>query len=399
MNARARALLVSAVLIPTLSASLPIPLIGNNEAFAQAQDAITTEARKRFLEGVSLFDQKKYEEARTAFLQAYALKNHPDVLLNLAQSEVLSGHPLDAANHYRDFLSDPATANHPKRAEAEQGLATARTKLGRVQFTVDAPDAELLLDGKKVGSSPMAEAVDVLPGPHVAEARKAGKTNSQGVTATEGKIVIANLTLDAPAAGAAAPVPVTPPPAAPDNNQPAPAPAPTTSESISLSTSNTKREPFVQWATHSPIAYTGAGLTVLGLGLGVGFLIAGNSALSDTDDVAAKIRNQAASDQLLIQQGRSGNPCATPVAVGQVSYEKACSNLAQVKSDNQKTHDTDVIISTVGFVLAGAGVATIVGGYFLKAKKVEAAQSEQPRFTVTPVFGGGVGGLSAIGTF
>ena len=54
-------------------------------------------ARRRFQEGVKFFDQKKFEEARAAFLQAYALKHHPAVLLNLAQSEIRSGHPLEAA--------------------------------------------------------------------------------------------------------------------------------------------------------------------------------------------------------------------------------------------------------------------------------------------------------------
>ena len=62
-------------------------------AKAQEKDAVTEMARRRFQEGVKFFDQKKFEEARAAFLQAYALKHHPAVLLNLAQSEIRSGHP------------------------------------------------------------------------------------------------------------------------------------------------------------------------------------------------------------------------------------------------------------------------------------------------------------------
>ena len=68
-----------------------------NPASAQGGDAMTEMARQRFQEGVKFYDQKKYEESRAAFLQAYALKHHPAVLLNLAQAELRSNHPVDAA--------------------------------------------------------------------------------------------------------------------------------------------------------------------------------------------------------------------------------------------------------------------------------------------------------------
>ena len=72
-------------------------LMGSSTARAEEKDAVTEMARRRFQEGVKFFDQKRYEEARGAFLQAYALKRHPALLLNLAQSEIRSGHPAEAA--------------------------------------------------------------------------------------------------------------------------------------------------------------------------------------------------------------------------------------------------------------------------------------------------------------
>ena len=51
---------------------------------ALAQDDVTLSmARERFKEGVGYFDKKDFAKARVAFLQAYALKKHPAVLLNL----------------------------------------------------------------------------------------------------------------------------------------------------------------------------------------------------------------------------------------------------------------------------------------------------------------------------
>src|SRR4051812_3966873 len=72
---------------------------------ARAQDDATVEmARQRFREGVQFYDQRQYEKARLAFLQAYALKPHPSVLLNLAQSELRAGKPDDAASHFSEYL-------------------------------------------------------------------------------------------------------------------------------------------------------------------------------------------------------------------------------------------------------------------------------------------------------
>src|SRR3982751_2528207 len=90
-------------------------------AAAEDKDAVTEVARRRFQEGVKYFDQKKYEEARAAFLQAYALKRHPAVLLNLAQSEIRSGHPLEAARHFSAFLRESPNVSANERLDAEKG--------------------------------------------------------------------------------------------------------------------------------------------------------------------------------------------------------------------------------------------------------------------------------------
>ncbi|MEZ4376462.1 MAG: hypothetical protein R3B07_37000 [Polyangiaceae bacterium] len=89
-----------------LSLSAASPLLVSSSAQAQSADAMTEMARQRFQEGVQYYDAKDYEKARAAFLQAYALKKHPSVLLNLAQSELRSGHEADAAQHFETFLRE-----------------------------------------------------------------------------------------------------------------------------------------------------------------------------------------------------------------------------------------------------------------------------------------------------
>jgi hypothetical protein len=96
-------------------------------ARADADDTLTAEARVRFNEGVRLYDRRQYEAARAAFVQAYALKKHPDVLLNLAWSNLRAGHADEAQLEFEEYLRDNKGT---KRAEAERGLGEARSKTG-----------------------------------------------------------------------------------------------------------------------------------------------------------------------------------------------------------------------------------------------------------------------------
>src|SRR6476620_3838158 len=180
-----------AMLLAASSAALPC-----RYAAAQEKDAVTDMARRRFQEGVKFFDQKRYEEARAAFLQAYALKHHPAVLLNLAHSEIRSGHNLEAARHFSAYLRDPpASATAAEKVEAEKALASARSKLGRIQVSAPA-GAEILVDGESVGQAPLPEAVDASPGNHTLESKLGGRTTSTSVSVAVGRSASATLSLD-----------------------------------------------------------------------------------------------------------------------------------------------------------------------------------------------------------
>src|SRR5688572_20109418 len=76
---------------------------------ARADDAAVVEAKARFEEGLELADAGKNEPARLKFQQAYSVFKSPAVLYNLARSEQLTGHDLDALDHFRLFLKVGAT--------------------------------------------------------------------------------------------------------------------------------------------------------------------------------------------------------------------------------------------------------------------------------------------------
>ena len=93
--------LAAALILALAPATLPV------RAWAQpAEDATTSMARARFKEGVEFYDKGEFEQARASFLQAYALKKHPAVLLNLAWSCLKSGHAMEAEKYFKQFLSE-----------------------------------------------------------------------------------------------------------------------------------------------------------------------------------------------------------------------------------------------------------------------------------------------------
>jgi hypothetical protein len=207
--------LLAAALLLSLTPTVVLP---PRAAFAQASDdAATKMARQRFLEGVAYYDKHDYELARAAFLQAYALRKHPAVLLNLAQSSLKSGHALEAAKYFQQFLREFSAATAGQRSDAEAGLADARTHIGRIDVTSAPGGAEILIDGESIGVAPFDHPIDVEPGSHTVKAH--GHTDETvTVICSAGSVVTARFAAPAP------PPPVAPVPApAPPAEEPAPA--------------------------------------------------------------------------------------------------------------------------------------------------------------------------------
>ncbi|HXK18111.1 MAG TPA: hypothetical protein VNG33_09935, partial [Polyangiaceae bacterium] len=165
---------------------------------ARAQDDVTLSmARERFKEGVGYFDKKDFAKARVAFLQAYALKKHPAVLLNLAQSELRSGHEADAAKHFAQYLREHKDATDAERQGAETGLTASKALVAEVSLDVDAIGADVYIDGDLEGSAPLPGPIYLAPGSHNIQARKDGKTTSGDITASAGQSTSMSLKLAA----------------------------------------------------------------------------------------------------------------------------------------------------------------------------------------------------------
>ncbi|MDC0740701.1 PEGA domain-containing protein [Polyangium mundeleinium] len=155
---------------------------------ARAPEApATPEADKHFEKGRALVDNDKWADAYGEFRAAYEVSPEPKYLAALIRAEIVTGRKPDAATHLVLLLRQRHQLNGPTVTQAEQTLAELRERLGVVRIAVNVEGAEVLVDGKVVGRSPMEGECFVAAGSHTFEARKAGLVLAQGPRAVEVK--------------------------------------------------------------------------------------------------------------------------------------------------------------------------------------------------------------------
>jgi hypothetical protein len=360
-------------------------------AFADDETA-TAAARERFKEGVAYFDQKQYEKARAAFVQAYALKKHPAVLLNLAQSELRSDHERDAAQHFSEYLRDATDASAGERDAAQSGLAAAKAALLELDVTADA-DAELLVDGASQGTAPLPSPIFVEPGTHTVQAKKGERVASQTVSGKAGEAKELKLHLANEAGAVATPA-----------TKPAPAPEASSSEAEEPQPEEPKaasgdREPFFHWLVTKPAGLISGGATILLGGGAVGFAIAANVSYKNADDIARQIDDRTRLDGVP-SQGICSDPAQALSGLGSGADDEAAAFVNACKHRRQavKRGDSEKKIATIAGIGAGVMAVTTVVLYFVTAEH-EPASGEASAFRVLPWFTPGNSGLAVSGSF
>jgi hypothetical protein len=229
------------IAVALLLALAPAAFSSSVVAQTSADDPTTAMARARFKEGVDFFDKGSFDQARVSFLQAYALKKHPAVLLNLAWSCLKSGHTIEAEHYFRQFLSESKDITDKQRADANDGLSLSHSKLGRIEV-IAVTGTDVSIDGDHTGTIPLSDPVYVDPGAHTVKFKGPdGTMDTTSVTVLAGEKAIARFAkaITAPPPAASTPEPAPPPPPPPPKEEeeqpkpeeqavakPAPAPEP-----------------------------------------------------------------------------------------------------------------------------------------------------------------------------
>ena len=272
---------------------------------AGAPDPDKAEFEKHFAAGQAAAKANRWDAARQEFLQAFDLKpDHAPTVALLAQAEMATGRHREAAEHLDIFLDYAVGISPQDRKTAEDLLVEAQSKLAIVTVKVDKPGAKITVDGRVLGTSPLAEPVLVDAGPQ-------RRFEAETPDGARGRVV---MDLE---------------------------PRTTPTVDMVLKTPPTKVIKESQtWRT--PLLFTGIGLGVVGVGMGVGFTVAGSAKNKEAVDLAGKIRFERTSSEALCPP---------------TSKDARCSQLATI----QTRRDTFATIGVAGFVVGGvAAVGTLV---------------------------------------
>ncbi len=362
-------------------------------AQSAAEDPTTDMARARFKEGVGFYDKGQFEQARASFLQAYALKKHPTVLLNLAWSCLKSGHTLEAEHYFKQFLTEGKDITDKQRADANDGLNQSHAKLGRIEVAA-ASGTEVTVDGDRAGTTPLTDPILVEPGAHTVKFKGPdGATDTDSVTVLAGEKAIVRFAKTASAAPVAA-APTAPaagtdteaaaPPPAPAEEAPKPAEPPPAKEAASVSP---HRDLLSAPETIAPV--------IVG-----GVIVAGSAALAIVMLVSKQTAQNKANDTAAQIAEHGGTSCSPPSlgADATTTIDKVTTACGEYQNDN-KDVNTD---ATIGNIAVGVAVVAAVGTvvYWVVADR----RGDSPSVglaapTVTPILGPSVGGLSLSGSF
>ena len=332
------------------------PILTSSLAYADEDPQRRAQAEMRFREGLALHADGKEREARIRFEEAYAiLGDNPNILMNLAREEQLTGDEALAARHYRECLKSEKL-NDKGRGLATKFLAELQNTLA--QLSILAPNGtSVWIDGKGT-QAPLEETIYVKPGVHSLVARLGkDEQRTDGVEAAPAAVTTVRFfqgtrfVTGAPSSRADSKAePPAAPPAVP-------------------MTASGDRVHF--W---TPTRMAGAGLTVLAvasLSVGIGFGLDANAKHDDWVNL-------------------SGAQASTSACTGVQSDR--CASLASLQS----TQRNDAVWSTAGFVGAGVCAAGAAVFWFFPAPKEHLKGTS---FSVAPALGRGAPGIVAIGSF
>ena len=170
---------------------------------ADAHAAEPVDARERraialFDEGTELYEQSQWAQAEARFQAAWEIRRTFDIAANLGDCELYIGQTREAAEHIAYALANfPLSGKPALRERLKARFEEARRPLAIAQVSVNVSGASVRVDGRGVGSAPLAGEVFLEPGRHRIEAQLRGyRTAAQTLDVKVGDALDVILTLD-----------------------------------------------------------------------------------------------------------------------------------------------------------------------------------------------------------
>jgi len=124
-------------------------------------------------EGSALYERGDYAGALEMFNAAYAAYPSPKLLFNIGQTDRDLSRPVEALEAFQKFLASATDASPETIADALKSVDELQEELGQIRIDCETAGAEVSIDGKSVGLTPLPSPIWVTPGRHHVTARLA----------------------------------------------------------------------------------------------------------------------------------------------------------------------------------------------------------------------------------
>ena len=173
-------ILVSSVLLATTLASVaraeaPAAAPASAAAPAAPTAEALKEAAEHYQRGLSLYGEGEFVLALVEFERAYQLTPNYRVLYNIGQVRIQLGRYAKGREALEEYLKQGGSSINAARVEAvNKDLAMLAERTAMLNVIVNEPGADVSVDTRVVGVSPLAAPLVIDAGEHTVEVRKAG---------------------------------------------------------------------------------------------------------------------------------------------------------------------------------------------------------------------------------
>jgi hypothetical protein len=114
-----------------------------------------TKAKEHYFKGKQLVEEEAYDKAIIELETSYELNPVPNVLYNLALCYDQLQKYADAVRYYHRYLDEEKNPPEDIRTLVEERILKLNQFLGSLKVTADVDGAEVYIDGKKIGETPL----------------------------------------------------------------------------------------------------------------------------------------------------------------------------------------------------------------------------------------------------
>ena len=165
----------------------PGPAQGEALPTAGAGLAARETARAHVARGNDLAAHNQYGAALREFTDAYATDGDSAILYNIGQCHVALGHPVEAIDAFSRYLTEGGERVPSGRGDLLGAqIAMLQSRIAELTIVIVGPDAEVKLDGRELGRSPLLRPLRLNAGNyHVSVTPDTGPTVERDVTLSE----------------------------------------------------------------------------------------------------------------------------------------------------------------------------------------------------------------------